>query len=182
VSQLEPPEQSAGGFYTPIGTRRRFFNWVISAVSAIIGVSLAVPLAGYVMSPAFRRRAQPWVEVGSPSELAPGDPKQLDYIQAVQDGWMTTKIHKAVWAVKQPDGEVTVFSPICPHLGCGFHWDAADHKFKCPCHGSVYDLSGNVLAGPAPRPLDVLPAKVENDRLLVIYKEFKAGLSKPVEV
>lgn len=170
------------GFSTPVGTRRRFFGWVISAVSGVIGAGLAIPLVGYVVSPAFKRRAKPWVEVGALSELAVAQPKQLEYIQAIQDGWMTTKIHKAVWAVKHSESDITVFSPICPHLGCGFHWDGAEQKFKCPCHGSVYDLSGKVLAGPAPRPLDVLPARLEDGRLLVIYKEFKAGLPKPVEI
>ncbi len=59
---------------------------------------------------------------------------------------------KGVWAVKQADGQVTVFSPICPHLGCGYRWDQQDRLFKCPCHGSIYDIEGTVKAGPAPRP------------------------------
>jgi menaquinol-cytochrome c reductase iron-sulfur subunit len=172
----------AEGISTPVGTRRRFFGWVISAVSSVIGAGLAVPLAGYVMAPAFRRRARPWVEVGTLAELAVAQPKQLEYIQTIQDGWMATKVHKAVWAVKHSERDVTVFSPICPHLGCGFHWDGVEQKFKCPCHGSVYDLSGRVLGGPAPRPLDVLPSRVEDGRLLVIYKEFKAGLREAIEI
>ncbi|MGH7164848.1 MAG: ubiquinol-cytochrome c reductase iron-sulfur subunit, partial [Nitrospiraceae bacterium] len=100
----------------------------------------------------------------------------------IRDGYLEAKTHKAVWVVKQSDGQVTVFSPLCTHLGCGYHWDGAERKFKCPCHGSVYDGSGNVLHGPAPRPLDQLPSKVEGGRLLVMYKEFKAGLPKSVEL
>ena len=95
---------------------------------------------------------------------------------------MQSQTHKAVWAVKQADDRVTVFSPMCTHLGCGYRWEDADHKFKCPCHGSVYDASGKVLDGPAPRPLDVLPSKIEDGMLFVIYKEFKAGLRKSVEL
>ncbi|WP_455389410.1 QcrA and Rieske domain-containing protein, partial [Petrachloros mirabilis] len=52
----------------------------------------------------------------------------------------------------------------------------------CPCHGSVYDVDGKVLAGPAPRSLDVLPSKVEQGKLFVIYKQFKSGLDHPVEL
>ncbi|HEX9743697.1 MAG TPA: Rieske 2Fe-2S domain-containing protein, partial [Nitrospiraceae bacterium] len=63
-----------------------------------------------------------------------------------------------------------------------YRWEDADRKFKCPCHGSVYDADGKVLAGPAPRRLDVLPSKIEDGKLFVIYKEFKAGLSKSVEL
>ena len=170
------------GFYTPVGSRRRFFQWITRAAAGFIGLGLAVPLLGYVVSPALKRRTRSWVEVAPVDELSVGTPKQLDYVATVQDGYLKTKTQKAVWAVKQDNGQVTVFSPLCTHLGCGYHWDAADHKFKCPCHGSVYDVTGQVLAGPAPRPLDNLPSKVENGRLLVLYKEFKSGVPKQVEL
>ena len=101
---------------------------------------------------------------------------------AVQDGWLKTKSQKALWAVKRADGAITVFSPICPHLGCGYRWEESSRTFRCPCHLSVYDMEGNALGGPAPRSLDVLPAKIENGRLFVVYKEFKAGLSRAVEL
>ncbi|MER3422758.1 MAG: rieske ironsulfur family protein, partial [Nitrospiraceae bacterium] len=63
-----------------------------------------------------------------------------------------------------------------------YRWDGQDQKFRCPCHGSVYNIKGQVLDGPAPRPLDQLPSKVEDGHIYVIYKEFKAGLSQRVEV
>jgi len=120
--------------------------------------------------------------VASAGELPAGVPKQLEYVGTIQDGYLETKTQKAVWAVKQANGVVTVFSPICTHLGCGYHWDGAGQQFKCPCHGSVFDMSGRVVAGPAPRPLDALPAKIENGRLLVVFKEFKSGVSKQIEL
>ncbi|MBM4124109.1 MAG: Rieske 2Fe-2S domain-containing protein [Nitrospira sp.] len=178
----QPHDQDPSGFSTPIGSRRKFFRWVTGAAAAVIGAGLAIPLIGYILSPAFKRREQSWVEIGAVADLAPGQPKQLDYLQAVQDGWLTTKLHKAVWAIKQADGQVIVFSPLCTHLGCGYSWDDPDRKFKCPCHGSVYDVTGKVIGGPAPRHLDVLPSKVENGKLFVMYKEFKAGLPTAVEL
>ena len=170
------------GFSTPIGTRRRFFQWVTRAAAGVIGLGLAVPLIGYVISPALKRRAQSWVDVAAIDELSVGEPKQLEYVATLQDGYLQTKTHKAVWAIKQSNGQVTVLSPICTHLGCGYHWDAADRKFKCPCHGSVYDVTGQVLAGPAPRHLDALPSKIDQGRVLVVYKEFKSGVREQVEI
>jgi menaquinol-cytochrome c reductase iron-sulfur subunit len=173
------PSSSLG----PSGTRRRrFFEWVITASAAFIGAGLAFPLVGYLIAPALKRRAQPWVNVAAVEELAAGVPKQLEYLATVQDGYQETKTQKALWAVKQAGGDVTVFSPMCPHLGCGYHWDGGEQKFKCPCHGSVYDVSGRVLAGPAPRPLDALPSKIDNGRLFVVFKEFKSGVAKQIEL
>ena len=147
-----------------------------------IGIGLAVPLVGYVISPALKRRTQSWDEVGRADTLATSESKQLDYVMMIRDAWWETTSYKAVWGVKQADEQVTVFSPMCTHLGCGYHWDDSDRKFKCPCHGSVFDVTGQVLAGPAPRRLDVLPTKVENGRLFVMYKEFKSGLADQVEL
>jgi len=171
-----------GKVHTPVGSRRTFFRRVTRAAAALIGLGLAIPLAGYVISPALRRRAQSWVEIGRLDTLREGDPTQLEYVTIARDGYMEAKTQKAVWAVKHPDGAVTVFSPLCTHLGCGYHWDSTDHRFKCPCHGSVYAITGDVLAGPAPRALDRLPTKIEEGRLLIMYKEFKSGLSNAVEL
>jgi menaquinol-cytochrome c reductase iron-sulfur subunit len=177
--RLEEPEE--GEIHISAGSRRTFFRWVTRAAAGLIGLGLAIPLAGYVISPALRRRAQSWVEVGRLDSLREGEPTQLEYVTIVGDGYIEAKIQKAVWAVKQPDGAVTVFAPLCTHLGCGYHWDTTDRRFKCPCHGSVYDMRGEVLAGPAPRALDRLPTKIEEGRLLVLYKEFKSGQKASIE-
>lgn len=170
------------GLSTPVGTRRSFFVKTTLFISSLIGFSLAVPFIGYIVSPALRPRKNAWVPVATIEELPVDEPKSLDYTMAVKDGWQEKQATKAVWAVKQTDGQVKVYSPICPHLGCGFRWDQQDHLFKCPCHGSVFAIDGTVKAGPAPRPLDTLPSKVEEGRLLVQYQEFKSGLAKKVEL
>jgi len=156
---------------TPVGSRRAFFRWVTVGAAGFIGLGLAIPLLGYVISPALKRRERKWVDVGSVEDLHVDDPKQLDYVT-----------QKAVWAVKQPDGQVKVFAPMCTHLGCGYRWEGKEKAFHCPCHGSVFDIDGRVQAGPAPRPLDLLPSKIENGRLLVIFKEFKSGIAQAVEL
>ena len=43
---------------------------------------------------------------------------------------------------------------MCTHLGCTPNWLAAENKFKCPCHGSGYDMKGVNFEGPTPRPLE----------------------------
>ena len=167
---------------SPTGSRRKFITWVIGAVATVIGAGLLIPLAGYLVSPALKRRESSWIDVGPVEDLRQREPVELEYVSTMKDGWRTTSTKKAVWAVKKPGGNIVVFSPICPHLGCGYRWDFEDRKFKCPCHGSVYDVTGKVIGGPAPRPLDALPSKVENGKLFVIYKQFKSGLDHSVEL
>src|SRR5512135_3137808 len=41
----------------------------------------------------------------------------------------------------------------CTHLGCTVPWVAGEKQFHCPCHGSLYNTQGEVIGGPAPRPL-----------------------------
>jgi Rieske Fe-S protein len=46
----------------------------------------------------------------------------------------------------------TALSNICTHAGCAVRFDGSS-KLNCPCHGSIFALSGTVVRGPATRPL-----------------------------
>lgn len=56
----------------------------------------------------------------------------------------------------------------CTHLGCTVPWSEDERRFVCPCHASVYDIRGDVLKSPAPRPLDWLPVRIENGIVKVV--------------
>lgn len=58
-----------------------------------------------------------------------------------------------IWVVKEP-ARLYVIHAKCTHLGCTPDWKPAENKFKCPCHGSGFDMQGVNFEGPAPRPLD----------------------------
>ncbi|MEK6683513.1 MAG: ubiquinol-cytochrome c reductase iron-sulfur subunit [Nitrospirota bacterium] len=162
--------------------RRTFFTRMTALIMGLIGLALSIPLVGYVVSPALRRQARDWAEAGTVDELNVGVPRELTYVVTVHDGWLKTTAIKSVWAVRQPEGDVTVFAPLCTHLGCGYRWDSDDLTFKCPCHNSIFNIDGKVIAGPAPRPLDRLPVKMEGGRLFVIDKQFKSGTSRQIEL
>jgi cytochrome b6-f complex iron-sulfur subunit len=53
----------------------------------------------------------------------------------------------------------TVLSATCTHLGCLVSYQDADRELVCPCHGGRYDLGGNVLGGPPPEPLRIMPVE-----------------------
>ncbi len=66
------------------------------------------------------------------------------------------------YLVRLADGGFLALSRQCTHLGCSVPWDEAAGRFACPCHASVFDLRGDVLAPPAPRPLDLFAVRIEN--------------------
>lgn len=70
---------------------------------------------------------------------------------------------------KNTDQGVAAFSAICTHLGCTVSQWLADKKaFLCPCHKGIYDPrhGAKVIGGPPPRPLPMLPVKVENGEVV----------------
>jgi cytochrome b6-f complex iron-sulfur subunit len=64
------------------------------------------------------------------------------------------------------DGIIALWQK-CPHLGCAIPWDEAEGVFHCPCHGSKFNQVGEVMGGPAPRPMDYFPAEVSEDGIWV---------------
>jgi glycine/D-amino acid oxidase-like deaminating enzyme/nitrite reductase/ring-hydroxylating ferredoxin subunit len=54
-----------------------------------------------------------------------------------------------VAAYKDHKGELRMYSAICTHLGCTVKWNNSEKSFDCPCHGSRFSSSGNVINGPA---------------------------------
>ena len=59
-----------------------------------------------------------------------------------------------VAAFRDEDGRLHAVSPICTHLGCQVNWNSGDRSWDCPCHGSRFSPDGEILHGPAVRPLE----------------------------
>jgi nitrite reductase/ring-hydroxylating ferredoxin subunit len=66
-----------------------------------------------------------------------------------EEGAVLSVDGKRVAAFRTNLGQLKRLDPICPHLRCIVHWNAAHKTFDCPCHGSRFDTDGNVLEGPS---------------------------------
>lgn len=69
--------------------------------------------------------------------------------------------------VVHSDAGLFALSATCTHLGCLTQYERDNNRIFCPCHGSRYDVAGNVTNGPAPKALSRLALTVE-DGVLVI--------------
>ncbi len=62
---------------------------------------------------------------------------------------------------------------VCTHLGCTPSWLEGERKFKCPCHGSGFYITGINFEGPAPRPLERAGIRLAEDGMLEVDKSIK---------
>ncbi len=105
------------------------------------------------------------VKVGLPSNFEP---------EAVSERF---KAEFGFWIVRSTryNGEDIIYAiqSVCTHLGCPPNWLAAEQKFKCPCHGSGFYISGINFEGPAPRPLERFKVALADDGQIMVDKSQK---------
>jgi cytochrome b6-f complex iron-sulfur subunit len=87
---------------------------------------------------------------------------------------VTAFVRGKFYLTRLEDGGFLALSRTCPHLGCSVPWVEKEMKFACPCHGSAFDITGNVIEAPAPRALDVYPITIENSII-------KVDIRKPIK-
>ena len=87
---------------------------------------------------------------------------------------VTAFVRGRFYLARLEDGGFLALSSKCTHLGCTVPWVEKEMKFAFPCHGSAFDITGEVIHSPAPRPLDIYPISIEN-------KVVKVDTSKPTK-
>jgi cytochrome b6-f complex iron-sulfur subunit len=131
-------------------TRRDAVKWMtIAWVGFAAAVGAALTATARFMFPNVLFEPPTLFKAGQPS----------DYGLGVDERW---KERFGVWIVRNTT-EIYALISVCVHLGCTPNWLAAQNKFKCPCHGSGYYISGINFEGPAPRALERAAISVSPD-------------------
>ena len=156
-------------------SRRSFLKWVVAGLGSLMGVVLGGAGGSYFLSPLFRKKEESWVDIGRAADFLPGTPTKVEYVERMRDAWITVEKRSSAW-VLTPDGkDFVVFDPRCTHLGCPYRWSADQKRFLCPCHNAVFDVDGQVVSGPPPRPLDRYAVKVVGGRLSILPEAKKTA-------
>ncbi len=72
-----------------------------------------------------------------------------------------------LYLTRLDDGGFLAISRKCTHLGCAVPWIVERKQFECPCHASVFDITGNVIKAPAPRALDLFSVSFKRDMVTI---------------
>ncbi|NOR22757.1 MAG: Rieske 2Fe-2S domain-containing protein [Candidatus Aminicenantes bacterium] len=72
--------------------------------------------------------------------------------------------------INTSDGELRAFSAICTHLTCTVFYESDTGTILCPCHNGRFDLSGNVISGPPPAPLESYNVEISGEDIVASKK------------
>jgi menaquinol-cytochrome c reductase iron-sulfur subunit len=164
--------------------RRSFIAALFGLSTTAVSALLAAPLVRFVTYP-MRKGATSteWSDLGQVQEftlLTAPVAKTVTFER--RDAWQSTTAQTAVYVLPPKNGVFTILSPVCPHLGCAIRWIDSENKFVCPCHSGSFTATGERIAGPPPRNMDSLEAKVEGGVLKVRYRYFRQLVTQKQEM
>jgi glycine/D-amino acid oxidase-like deaminating enzyme/nitrite reductase/ring-hydroxylating ferredoxin subunit len=108
-------------------------------------------------------RGQAGVIANFTEYVRPGEIKSVDELEPGEGAILRDGLAK-VAVYKGPDGAITRRSAMCTHVGCIVHWNSFEKCWDCPCHGSQFAPDGEVLNGPAVKPLADADAPASDER------------------
>jgi Rieske Fe-S protein len=137
-------------------TRRRFTTWVLSTSAGAFLVSLLYPVTRYLIPP----------RVGESSAASVTLPLKPDDVKP-NTGQIVKFGSRPAILIRTPAGELRAFSAVCTHLNCTVQYRADLGNIWCACHNGRFDLNGQNIAGPPPRPLDAYVVNVRGSQIVV---------------
>jgi cytochrome b6-f complex iron-sulfur subunit len=160
------PKPAAAAKAPAKGKERRFFLLALFGSWLAVGfTTLTVSMLGMVLGTV--RFLFPNVLSEPPSKFKVG------FAYQYEDGKVVDRFKdQNAWIVRNRDdkGRDTIYalSTTCTHLGCTPNWLEREQKFKCPCHGSGFYITGINFEGPAPRPLERWAVSIGEDGQIVV--------------
>ena len=154
-------------------SRRDFVKLSTITVGSLITAAVGLPSIGYLISPALKSGGKDaWVPIGTLKDIPVGQPFPFSFTRTQVNGWERTATSYGGFVLRKSDtkGDMLILSSRCTHLGCQVNWFADKKVFQCPCHDATFDINGQVIAGPPPRPLDKYTEfKVDETGILLIH-------------
>jgi cytochrome b6-f complex iron-sulfur subunit len=135
--------------------RRRFLDGILGTGFASTVVAMVYPVWRYLIPPASGEPATQSVVAAQAAHVKTNSAVLFKFGS------------KPGLLVRTPEGELQAFSAVCTHLQCTVQYKADTSQIWCACHNGLYDLAGNVVSGPPPRPLERLTVNQRGDDIVV---------------
>jgi len=136
-------------------TRRGFLNWFLGTSMGAMVLSVVYPVARYVSPPDVPEAQTSRVVAAREGELKPNSGKVFRF--GSQPGLL----------IRTVEGEYKAFAATCTHLNCTVQYRDDTRQIWCACHNGVYDLKGQNVSGPPPRPLEEYAVNVADGEIVV---------------
>jgi cytochrome b6-f complex iron-sulfur subunit len=138
--------------------RRNFINLFLGASITGTIVSFLYPVIRYIIPVKEPESAVKRTTAAKVGELAPNTHKIFKF-GTVPGILINTR-----------EGQLIAFSAICTHLTCSVLYDSENESILCPCHNGIFDMSGNVISGPPPAPLESFEVEISGEDIVVSKK------------
>ncbi|ODU01078.1 MAG: hypothetical protein ABS79_02305 [Planctomycetes bacterium SCN 63-9] len=143
-----------------------FVSWIAAAWISFVATVTAWSLMSLrFLFPNVLAEPPTTIKIGLPTKY---EPEEVNESYKAEWGFWVVRTNRY-------DGQEILYAlqSICTHLGCPPNWLANEQKFKCPCHGSGFYITGVNFEGPAPRPLERFKVSLADDGQIVVDKSQK---------
>ena len=140
----------------PEPTRRGFVNWLLGTGAAAFLISIFYPVGRYLVPP----------KTGESTAASVTLPMKPDDVKP-NTGQIFKFGNRPAILVRTPAGDLRAFSAVCTHLNCTVQYRTDLRHIWCACHNGHFDLNGQNIAGPPPRPLDALVVNARGNQIVV---------------
>jgi Rieske Fe-S protein len=150
--------------------RRSFLLALGIGINAVAAGLFAMPLVGYLISPARKRELDgdfAWVSLGRVDQFPIGQTRFATYRTPFARPWDGDMAKTACWVRRIAADKFQIFAVNCTHLGCPVRWFPQSGLFLCPCHGGAYYENGERASGPPPRGLFEHEYRLDQDQLFI---------------
>ena len=127
----------------PAPSRRRLLNWLLGTSFGAVLAAVVYPVARFLNPPELETAATNEVDAGTANDPA-----------FVANGYKIVRFgSEAVIVVRVSETDFRAFSAVCTHLACIVEYRKANQLIHCNCHNGEFNLQGQVVGGPPPKPL-----------------------------
>jgi Rieske Fe-S protein len=135
--------------------RRTLLSWLLGGGTVASLASFFYPVIRFLSPPQMSEAAVNEVAAGKVQDLKPNSGKIVKFG------------NKPALLVRVSETEWKAFTAVCTHLNCTVQYQESTRQIWCACHNGTYDMSGRVVSGPPPKPLDEFTVQVRGDDVVI---------------